>query len=115
MVTAFLGVIFVIALFHLFRVPAATAASRMLTLYLAALSAAGVGAWIYRSVFGNVLVRRHDYLVQDVRRLVDRVTEVTMAPVDGALRFLPGQFLYVTFRSTSLSRELRPVEIFPSP
>jgi predicted ferric reductase len=107
------GVIFMIALFHLFRVPAASAASRLLTLYLAALSAAGAGAWIYRSVFGNVLVRRHQYVVQNVRRLVDRVTEVTMAPVDVPLRFLPGQFLYVTFQSAGLSRELHPITVSP--
>jgi predicted ferric reductase len=107
------GVIFVIALFHLFRVPAASAASRLLTLYLAAISVAGVGAWIYRSVFGSVLVRRHDYVVKDVHHLVDRVTEITMDPADAPLRFLPGQFLYVTFRSAGLSRELHPITVSP--
>jgi predicted ferric reductase len=108
------GVIFLIATLHFFRVPAASTASRFLTLYLAALSLAGVGAWIYRSVFGDLLVRRHDYVVTDVRPLHGRVTEITMTPVDEPLRFLPGQFLYVTFRSAAIKRELHPVTISPN-
>jgi predicted ferric reductase len=107
------GVIFVIALFHFFRVPAASAASRVLTLYLGALSILGVGAWIYRSVFGNVLVRRHLYQVKEVNRLADRVTEITMTPVDTTLQFLPGQFLYVTFQSPGMKRGLHPVSLSP--
>jgi predicted ferric reductase len=107
------GVIFVVALFHFFRVPAASAASRVLTFYLAALSILGVGAWIYRSVFGNVLVRRHLYYVKEVDRLADRVTEITMTPVDTDLRFLPGQFLYVTFQSLRMKQGLHPVSLSP--
>jgi predicted ferric reductase len=107
------GVIFLIAVFHFFRVPAASSASLALTLYLVALSLAGVGAWIYRSVFGNLLVRRHDYVVRDVVRFDDRVTEITMTPAGPPLRFLAGQFLYVTFRSAGIRRELHPVTVTP--
>jgi predicted ferric reductase len=107
------GAIFVVALFHFLRVPAAGVASQSLKVYLAGISAVGVGAWIYRSVFGNVLVRRHDYFVADVRRLADRVTEITMVPVGAPVVFVPGQFLYVTFRSAGISRGLHPVALSP--
>jgi predicted ferric reductase len=108
------GVIFVVALFHFMRVPATSGASQPLKIYLAAISAVGVGAWIYRSVFGDVLVRRHDYLVTDVRSVADRITEITMTPVTTPLEFLPGQFLYVTFRSAGISQGLHPVTLSPA-
>jgi predicted ferric reductase len=107
------GAIFVIAVFHFLRVPATSAASQPLKIYLLALTAIGVSAWIYRSVFGDVLVRRHDYVVTDVRSVADRVTEITMAPVAAPLDFLPGQFVYVTFRSAGISRGLHPVTLAP--
>jgi predicted ferric reductase len=107
------GAIFVIAIFHIFRVPAVNAASRALTLYLAALALFGISAWIYRSVFGDVLVRRHVYTVTKVNRLADRVTEIAMQPVASSLHFLPGQFLYVTFQSRSMSEDLHPVAVSP--
>jgi predicted ferric reductase len=107
------GAIFLIAVLHFFRVPAANSASRALTYYLVALSLAGVGAWIYRSVFGNLLVRRRDYVVRDVIRFDDRVTEITMTPAGAPLHYLAGQFLYVTFRSPGIRRELHPITVTP--
>jgi predicted ferric reductase len=107
------GVIFLVALFHFLRVPATSVASLPLKIYLAGISAIGLGAWIYRSVFGDVLVRRYDYLVTDVRTLGDRVTEITMAARSAPLEFLPGQFLYVTFRSAGIRRSLHPLTLSP--
>src|SRR5919106_1028441 len=86
------GFVFILASLHVFRTPGTKALSPALTYYLAALAAAGLAAFAYRSLFDNVLVKRHDYRVADVRALDEAVTEIVMTPGDRHLRFKPGQF-----------------------
>jgi predicted ferric reductase len=105
------GVIFLIASFHVFTTPGAKATSRALTFYMAALAAAGIAAWGYRSLFGNLLVRRHRYRVLLVIRRDESVTDIVMTPEGKPLRYTPGQFVFVNFRSIALSRQFQPVAV----
>ena len=105
------GFVFILAALHVFRTPGTKAFSPALTYYLGALAAAGLAAFAYRSLFDNVLVKRHDYRVADVRPLDEAVTEIVMTPGDRPLKFKPGQFLFVTFYSDALSRSLHPFSI----
>ena len=81
------------------------------TAYLAAVAAAGLGSYAYRSLFSNVLVRRHDYLVQRVDRLDNTVVEISMAPVEQPLTYYPGQFVYVTFYSKAFDANFNPLAL----
>jgi predicted ferric reductase len=106
------GIIFLIASLHVFMTSGIKASSPALTIYLGVLAAAGVAAWIYRSVFGNLLVRRHDYLVTGVRQLDKWVVEITMTPRAGRpLDYIPGQFVFVTFFSSEFNAQFHPVSI----
>jgi predicted ferric reductase len=106
------GVIFLVACLHVFMTSGIKASSPALTIYLGVLTAAGVAAWIYRSVFGNLLVRRHDYLVTGVRQLDNWVVEITMTPRAGRpLDYVPGQFVFVTFFSSEFNAQFHPVSI----
>ena len=106
------GVIFLIASMHVFMTPGIKASSRPLTIYLTVLLVAGVCAWIYRSVFGDLLVRRHDYLVTGARRLDRWVVEITMTPKTGKpFTYSPGQFVFVTFFSNEFEAQFHPVSI----
>jgi predicted ferric reductase len=106
------GLVFLIASLHVFMTPGIKASSRALTIYLAALSASGVAAWIYRSLFGNLLVRRHDYLVAGVRQMDRWVVEIIMQPRSGRrFEYIPGQFVFVTFYSSEFNAQFHPVSI----
>ena len=106
-----LGVVFMVAALHVFLTPGAKASSPALTLYLVVLVAGGIAAFAYRSLFGSLLVRRLPYRVAEVNRLDDYVTEFVMDPQQRPLRFVPGQFVYVNFRSWGLSRQLHPLDV----
>ncbi|MDQ4143365.1 MAG: ferredoxin reductase family protein [Actinomycetota bacterium] len=106
-----LGLIFVLAAAHVFLTPGAKALSKPLTIYLAVLAAAAMLAFAYRSLFGDVLVRRHDYVVSHVRPLDPQVVEITMSPKGPPLRFTPGQFVYVTFYSDTFNAQFHPFSI----
>jgi predicted ferric reductase/mono/diheme cytochrome c family protein len=105
-----LGVIFLVATYHVFTTPAAKAAPLALNAYMATLATLGVAAFAYRSVLGSLLVRRHAYRVKEVNRLDEFVTEIVMDPLEKPLRFTPGQVVYVNFRSLALSEQFHPFE-----
>ena len=92
------GVVFLGATYHVFTTDGALEDAPALDVYMASLASLGIVAWGYRSVFGNVLVRRLKYRVVAVNRLDEFVTEVVMEPLDRPLVFRPGQFLFVNFR-----------------
>jgi predicted ferric reductase/mono/diheme cytochrome c family protein len=105
------GFIFLVATYHVFTTDGAADESAALNLYMATLATLGVSAFLYRSLLGNVLVRRRRYRVTAVNRLDDFVTEIVMDPVEEPLDFTPGQFVFVNFRSLALSEQFRPVDI----
>ena len=91
-----LGLAFVASALHVFRVPAASAASPPLRVYLAGLAVAAGAAYLYRSVLGLFLVRRYPYRLVDVHRLDERVVELVASPEGRPMRFVPGQFAFVS-------------------
>ncbi|MDQ3955713.1 MAG: hypothetical protein M3285_09210, partial [Actinomycetota bacterium] len=54
------------------------------------------------------LVRRYDYTVSRVVQLDDYVTEISLLPRRRSLRFIPGQFLFVTFYSDAFNAQFHP-------
>lgn len=105
------GFIFIIGVVHAFRIPGAKALSTPLTMYLAVVAAVALAAFAYRSLFGDVLVPHYEYRVTEVRHLDPRVIEISMEPLDQAVDFTPGQFVFVTFQSEELRKHFRPFAI----
>jgi predicted ferric reductase len=92
------GLLFLGATYHVFTTEGARAQSEALNLYMVSLATLGIGAFVYRSVLGSLLVRRRAYRVAGVNQLDEFVTEVVMEPRDRPLTYSPGQFLFVNFR-----------------
>ena len=110
-----IGLVFAVAAVHVIAVPGAAAETPALHAYLLALTALGVGAWAYRSVFGNRFVRRHAYRVARVNPVHDGVNELVLAPVDDSLRFDPGQFVFIAVDDDAVTREAHPFSITSGP
>ena len=110
----FFGLIFVVGAFHAFRTPGTKALSPALTIYLAVVVLAGLAAYTYRSLLGDLLVRRRHYRVTDISRHGGEVAEITLTPSDGALPFTPGQFVFLTFESRSMRARFRPFSREPA-
>jgi predicted ferric reductase/mono/diheme cytochrome c family protein len=105
------GFVFLLATYHVFTTDGAKAQSPALNWYMAALATAGIAAFAYRSLLGNVLVRRKRYRVAAANRLDDFVTEIVMEPRGSPLAFEPGQFVFVNFRSPELRRHQRAIDV----
>lgn len=105
------GLLFVLAAFHAFLTPGFKGSSAALTTYLAALALVAFAAFAYRSLLGNLLVRRFDYAVSRVTELDRFVIEIEMIPLERALNARPGQFVFVTFYSQSFEARFHPVSV----
>ena len=110
----FFGLVFLIGAVHAFRTPGVKAMSPALTVYLSAFALAGLLAYAYRSVFGELFVNRRHYRVTNINRFGGEVAEITLTPSDGSLPFTPGQFVFLTFESRSMSQWFRPFSRRPS-
>lgn len=105
------GFIFLVGSLHVFRTPGTKALSPALTYYMLAVAAAGILAWLYRSILGDQLVRRLDYRVSKVNRLDQSVTELTLTPEDKSLDFTPGQFAFITLYSKEMDKIFHPFDV----
>jgi predicted ferric reductase len=108
-----LGLIFIVGAFHVFLTPGTKAISAGLTIYLGVLAALAITAFAYRSLLGDVLVRRREYRVAEVKKLDPHVEEITMTPTGRTLDFIPGQFVFVTFYSDEFAAQFHPFSVTP--
>ena len=107
------GLIFLVSVVHVMAQPGALHSAP--TLYLLALAVLAVAAFLYRSVFGRYLVRRHGYRLEGVDRLDPGVAELTLTPEGRPLPFRPGQFAYFSFLDGAVGSEPHPFSIASSP
>ncbi|MPZ91783.1 MAG: hypothetical protein GEU68_09175 [Actinobacteria bacterium] len=110
----FFGLVFALGALHAFRTPGTKALSPALTTYLLVFVLAGIAAYFYRSLLGDLFVRRRQYRVSHINRRGGEVAEITLDPSDGALPFTPGQFVFLTFQSSSMREWFRPFSREPS-
>jgi predicted ferric reductase len=105
-----LGVTFVIAALHAFGVPGVRSFTPLLVV-VAVPTAVALAAFVHRSVLTTLLARRHRYVVEAVNRLDDSVVEIRLRPLRRGIAFLPGQFIFIGFRSDVVGREPHPYSI----
>ncbi len=109
-----LGVTFAIAALHALGVPS-TRSSTPLLVFLAVLSALALSAFLCRSFLARFMARRHRYAVARMNRLDESVVEISLEPLGRAISFIPGQFIFVSFRGDAVGREPHPFSIASSP
>lgn len=110
-----LGAVFFLGALHSFLIPSDISQSIGLKWYLLSLSGFALAAYLYRTIFGSLLVKRYTYTVQNVRQLDATVTEIVMVPVGDTMRYSPGQFLFVSFKDAGIDRETHPFSISSAP
>ena len=80
--------------------------------YLLIISVAGTLAYFYKTLFYSWLRKTYSYRVETVRPLNDSVVEIGLIPEVGhALKLVPGQFAFFSFKSSEISEESHPYTI----
>ncbi len=110
----FMGIFFAFAAIHTFLVPSDISRILALRIYMASVVSLGIVACAYR-MFAGIFVGKFNYIVGEVRKLSGDVIEIEMFPENDRMEFLPGQFIFVSFRNGGVSSETHPFSISSSP
>ena len=109
-----LGVFFIIGALHLIFITSDTSVSLPLRYYMLAITAVGVGSYIYRLIAGKILIRHYIYAVEAVQVVGGDVTEITLIPTHNPLSYNAGQFIFIRFlkaQDNGLGQEWHPFSI----
>ena len=113
----FLGVAFLFSLFHIVTVSSYSNESMLMKVYLVGWGVVGIGAFVYRTLLGNILVKRSVYKV--VRVIVDGpMTMIEIMPVKRPISFKAGQFIFIRFyfaEVAGITTEAHPFSIASGP
>lgn len=92
----FLGIAFLFALLHIITISSDTSESALLKWYLLLWGIIGIISYLYRTIFGNVFVRRIPYKIERVSQN-SGISMLELMPLRQRLDFKPGQFVFIRF------------------
>ncbi len=114
----FLGIAFVFGGLHTIMVSSDVYGDAFLKVYMALWLILGVIAYLYRTILGNLFVRRAPYKVESVDTMSGGVIHINLIPMKKPIDFLAGQFVFIRFlwsNDKGVSNEAHPFSIASSP
>jgi predicted ferric reductase len=93
----FLGIVLILAILHMLRVPSDVSNNALLRYYMAGLATLGIASYLYRTILGIYKIGEHKYKLKEVVKINDNIVELKLAPLFGKIKFLPGQFVFLRF------------------
>lgn len=111
----FMGLAFIFAALHVFFISSDVSNSIILRFYILSIILLGLISFFYGSIFFNLVNKRYEYKVEMIRRISKDVTELTLSPKSRKLSHLPGQFVFLSFVDSNISKEAHPFTISSSP
>lgn len=93
----FLGLVLLLAGLHLMFVNGDISRNLPLRWSLLVITGLGLLAATYRSLLSFWLVKKYQFVVEQIKPLTNQVTAVIIKPVDAKPRFAPGQFAFLSF------------------
>ncbi len=110
-----LGVLFVPAAFHVFRIGGDVGSDPALRWYVGVIVAAGLLALLVHTVAGRLLTTHYRYAVESVRPFGPDITELVLRPVGRVMPFVPGQFAFLRFAHQPIGTEAHPYSMASDP
>lgn len=108
----FMGLLFAVAAFHQLAIDKPAGVDGTLSLYLNALSLAGLAAWLFTQ-FVSPFLRPRDFVLERLDQH-GAVVEMTLRPEKCAMRWRPGQFAFVSALDAGMS-EAHPFTMASAP
>lgn len=112
---AFLALVFIIAIFHSFFIYSDLFINISLKLYVGFFVIAGIISAIYLILVKCHLINKKVYEVIGIKKLSDQVMEIELKPRGVGIKYLAGQFVFVSFKSKFISNETHPFSISSCP
>lgn len=110
----FLGLVLIMATVHVFFISSTVTNNYPLRYYVLTLCGVGLLAYSYRTLFGRLLVKRYEYKVSQIK-IAENVTAVVLEAVGKKIKYRPGQFIFIKFKSLGITKEEHPFSLTSSP
>lgn len=107
----FLGIVLVFGTAHMLLVPSDISRNNLLKYYMLILAACGFASYLYRTVFSLYKNKEHKYQLSGISKINDDVIELNLKPLEGGIKFLPGQFIFIRFEGEGQISESHPFSI----
>ena len=111
----FLGVAFAISALHILFISSDTTKDPFMKGYMLTIVAIGLVAFVYKTLLGNIIIRRYKYTVRAAQTVAGNVVQVVLDPVAKAMSYSPGQFVFIRFHGEGVKSEWHPFSISSSP
>ncbi len=113
----FLGVAFFIAGLHVLFISSDTSRDPLMKGYILTIVAIGLIAFVYKTLVGNIFIRKYRYIIEDVKTVSGNVTQIRMKPEKQAMSYNAGQFIFIRFQAedSHISKEWHPFTISSAP
>lgn len=114
----FLGVAFLFAGLHVIFIDSDVSRSPFLMTYMLFWIIVGLFAFVYKTLLGNIFVRRSPYKVSGVGILPGNTIGIHLTPMEKPVDFKPGQFIFIRFlwsKESGIIREIHPFSVASEP
>ena len=111
----FMGLAFLFAVAHTWLIPSDTSAYLPLRIYMLFLSGVALAAFVYYSILGKFFIKKYKYVVSGKKLFNGFATEITMEPVGERIKFIPGQYIFVSIFDKAVGSESHPFSIISGP
>jgi len=114
----FLGLAFFLGGLHVLFINSDTSHSTLLKVYVLGFGIIGLMAFMYRTLFGRILIRKYFYLVDSVQTKAKSISEISLSPQSLPMSYKVGQFVFIRFfdnEDQGISSEWHPFSISSAP
>lgn len=108
------GIALMLAFIHIVLIPGNITASPILNIWLLLTTGTGIASWIYFEFLYKLLAPNHTYRVAEIDKDGD-VFKIQLSPTDKKMVYEPGQFAYLSFIKSKISKEIHPFTITSHP
>jgi len=109
-----IGIALILAFIHIVLIPGNITSSSVLNIWLLFTTGAGIASWIYFEFFYKLLAPSYIYQVAKIKKDGD-VFKIQLSPTDKKMAYKPGQFTYLSFIKSKVSKEIHPFTITSHP
>lgn len=107
----FMGLGLFLASLHILLIPSTVSVNLPLKIYILTFATLGLAAYTYRVLLYKYLVKRYLYKVISAVKINKEVVEVILSPIEKAISHLPGQFIFIKFKSPGITGEVHPFSL----
>lgn len=110
----FMGLVFIIACFHVFFITTDITFYPLLRNYMVFVSTIGLVSYLYGSYFRHYIENTYSYEIDSVETK-EKITTLTLKPKNKILEYIPGQFIFIRFFGNNIPKEQHPFSIASAP